>query len=229
MATINDPTVPANIARVGEVSTTANQDAQHVNARPIPYGSLGHYRWGGSTGILPAALGGGSELFQFRWSSSGALAVMGKITISASVTTTMFAAGVPLELELIRVGTWTAQGTGGNGIVGASIPKARSTMANSQVANGDMRWTSTAALGAGTKVNESYGMANIIAACPITGSLNGTIIAPDTTLWEPGMANGDHPTVLAQNEGFIIKIWTVPATGTWRLNFNLRWAEVTSF
>lgn len=236
MATINDPSDSTKIARVGAVSTATDQSAQHQSARPVAYGSLGHYKWAGSTGILPAALAANSEIFQFRWSHATNLAVIGKIRISAAVTTTFFAAGVPVEIDLIKSTAWSVAGTGGAGVTIAAMGKTRNSMASSSLAAGDMRIATTAALGAGTKTLETgSSMASLVAAGPITASLNGTIIAPGTILWEPDMGDGEHPLVLgglgggAVSDGFSIRSVAVPATGTWRVAVSIQWAEVAAF
>jgi hypothetical protein len=236
MATINDPSDATKIARIGLVSTITDQSAQHSSARPVPYGNLGHYKWAGFTGVLPAALAANSEIFQFRWSHATNLAVIGKIRISASVSTTMFAAGVPVQIDLIKSTAWSAQGTGGTAPSLAAMGKTRNSMASSSMTAGDMRIATTAALGAGTKTLETgSSMATIVAAGPITGSLNGQIIAPGTILWEPDMGDGEHPLVLgglgggAVSEGFSIRSVAVPATGTWMMAISIQWAEVAAF
>lgn len=235
MATINDPNVASSIARVGAISTVTVQDALHVNGRPIPYGNLGHFRWGGSTGILPAALAANSEIVQFRWSHATILAVITSLRISAVVTTTMFAAGVPVEIDLIKSSSWSVAGTGGNSPTFGTTCRVRNTMGSSVMAAGDLRIATTAALGAGTKTLEANSLSNILAAGPITGSLNGTIIPPGTVLWEPDTGDGQHPLVLgglgggAVSEGFSIRSVAVPATGTWRFAVIIDWAEVTAF
>lgn len=235
MATINDPSVAANVAQVGAVSTATTQNPLHVSPRAIAYGNLGHYKWGRSTGILPAALGANSEIFQFRWSHATNLAVIGKIRIAACVTTTFFAAGVPVEIDLVKSTGWSAAGTGGTANALGAMCKTRSSMASSSMATGDMRIATTAALGAGTKTLETEPMATIVAAGPITASLNGEIIAPGTILWEPDMADGEHPLVLGGlgggvvSEGFSIRSVAVPATGTWRFTVSIQWAEVAAF
>lgn len=235
MATIQDPLTGTKIARVGSVSTTADQSAQHTSARPIPYDALGHYKWGGFTGILPAALTGNSEIFQFRWSHATNLCVVTKVRISACVSTTFFAAGVPVQIDLIKSSGWSAQGTGGSSPTIAATGKARNSMASSSMANGDLRIATTAALGAGTKTLEAMSMAAIVAPGPITASLNGQIIAPGTVLWEPDLGDGEHPLVLgglgggANSEGFSIRSVAVPATGTWQAAIYVQWAEVQAF
>jgi hypothetical protein len=207
----------------------ATFNAQRVSVRPIDYGALGAYTYGGFTGILPAALAANSEIFQFRWSHATNLAVIRKIRISASVSTTMFAAGVPLQIDLVKASGWSGQGTGGTGINPTTMLKRRSTMSSTSLASGDMRIATTAALGVGTKTLETIPLSAIVASGPITGSLNGTIIDADTILWQAEIGDGEHPLVLAQNEGFVIRSVAVPATGTWTASINVDWTEVTAY
>jgi len=72
-------------------------------------------------------------------------------------------------------------------------------------------------------------MGVVVAAGPITASLNGGIILPGTPLWDSNSAGGEHPLLLVQNEGFAIRSIAVPATGTWMFAINIDWAEVTIF
>ena len=201
----------------------------HITAKPVPYGSLGHYAFGGFSGILPAALAANSEIFQFRWADATRLAVILEVRISACVSTTFFAAGVPVQIDLIKSTAWTVAGTLGTGITPAATLKTRTSMGSTLLAAGDMRIATTAALGAGTKTLEANSMRAIVAPGPITASLNGQIIAPATALFVPDLSNGEHPLVLVQNEGFSIRSVAVPATGTWTITASMRWAEVTLF
>lgn len=203
--------------------------ALRTTPRPIDFGALGHYRYGGFTGIIPAALAANSEIFQFRWSDATRLAVILEVLISACVTTTFFAAGVPVAIDLIKSTAWTVAGTGGTGITMAGNDKLRTSMGNSLMTAGDMRIATTAALGAGTKTFDGLSLSTIVAPGPITASLNGQIIAPGTPLFNPDMQSGEHPLVLVQNEGFSIRSVAVPATGTWQAAVFVKWAEVTSF
>jgi hypothetical protein len=107
------------------------------------------------------------------------------------------------------------QGTGGTGITMATLLKLRTAMGSSLLGAGDMRIATTAALGAGTKTLETLSLSSISAPGPITASLNGQIIAPGTFLYHADIGDGEHPLVLAQNEGLSIRSVAVPATGTW--------------
>ena len=203
--------------------------AARITPKPTEHGTLGHYKWGASTGILPAALGANSEIVQFRWQNSTNLALINNIRVSACVTTTFFAAGVPIEIDLIKSTAWSVAGTGGNAPTIAAGLKARSNMGNSLMVAGDLRIATTAALGAGTKTLEANSMVSIVAPGPITASLNGQIIAPGTVMWEPDVGDGEHPLLLATNEGFSIRSVAVPATGTWRFAIYVNWTEVASY
>lgn len=220
------------IELIGDGGTVAEVDGalfQALRCTNRPVQSLGSYTWGGLTGILPAALAGNSEIFQFRWSDPTRLAIIHRITISASVSTTFFAAGVPVQIDLVKSTGWSVAGTLGTGITPVALLKKRTSMQSTLMASGDMRIATTAALGAGTKTLETYPMAAIAAAGPITASLNGTIIPPGTRLFSPDIADGEYPIVLAQNEGLSIRSVAVPATGTWTAAVQIAWSEVTAY
>lgn len=200
-----------------------------VNVKPADHGTLGAYSWGGFTGILPAALAANSEIFQFRWADATRFAVIRKVRISCSVSTTFFAAGVPVQIDMVKATGWTVQGTGGTGYTIAALLKRRFTMGSSLIVSGDVRSATTAALGAGTKTLETVALSSLAAPGPITASLNGQIIPPGTILWQAEVGDGEHPLVLSQNEGFVIRSVAVPATGTWSCALNVDWAEVTAY
>lgn len=219
---------------IGNGGTVAEVDgtifrAQRVTPRPVDHDTRGAYAYGGLSGIIGAALGANSEIFQFRWVDATRFAVVRKVRISASVSTTFFAAGVPVQIDLVKVSGWSGQGTGGTTVSPAALLKRRANMASSLVGSGDIRISTTAALGAGTKTLETLSLSTIVAAGPITASLNGTIIAPGTILWQAEVGDGEHPLVLGQNEGFVIRSVAVPATGTWQVAVNVDWAEVSSY
>jgi len=196
---------------------------------PIEYSTFGHYMIGQSSGVIAAALAANSEVFQFRWSDSTRLCVINEITVSAAVSTTFFAAGVPMNLDLVKATSWTVAGSGGTRATPAALLKTRTSMGSTLVAASDIGIASTAALTAGTKTLETLSLNNVVASCPITASLYGAIIQPGTKLYEANMADGEHPLVLAQNEGFVIRSVAVPATGTWQLTVAVKWCEVSTY
>jgi hypothetical protein len=203
--------------------------ALRVTPRPTDHGALGSYQFGGLSGIIPAALAANSEIFQFRWSDATRFAIINQITISACVTTTFFAAGVPVQLDLVKATGWSAAGTGGTRITPAATLKKRTSMGSTLVAASDIAIITTAALGAGTKTLEGQALNALLAPGPITASLNGQIIPPKTIFYQADVNAGEHPLLLAQNEGFVIRCVAVPATGTWQAAVTVDWTEVKSY
>ncbi len=203
--------------------------AMRMSPRPLDHGVLGHYSYGGFTGILPAALAANAEIFQFRWTDATRICLINEVKISAIVSTTFFAAGAPVQIDMVKSAAWSAAGSGGTAISPAALLKKRTSMGSSLVASGDIRIATTAALGAGTKVLEGASLATLAAAGPITASLNGEIIAPGTILYRGEVGDGQHPLALVQNEGFSIRSIAVPATGTWTAAIQVDWTEVAAY
>lgn len=220
--------IQGNSGVIAEVDGTTFR-ATRMTPRPVDHGALGSYTFGAFTGIIAAGLAANSELFQFRWADATRFAVIREIRFSASVSTTMFAAGVPVQIDLIKSVSWSVAGTGGTGLTPTTTMKKRTSMGSSLVAAGDIRIATTTGLGAGTKTLEANSLAALMAGGPITAGLNGTIILPGTTLFCAEVGDGEHPLVLAQNEGFSIRCVAVPATGTWMAAVTVDWTEVTAY
>lgn len=202
--------------------------ALNVGHRPQDHGWFGHYSVGLSSGVMAAALGANTELVQFRWSDASRYAVIRKIRLSACVSTTFFANGVPWQVDLVKCHTWTGAGSGGTaaGILGGL--KKRQNMGASLVLAGDIRVSSTAGLTAGTKVLDGTPLGVIVAPCP-TAAPNGTMVADDTVLWQSEAHDGEHPLVLHQNEGFVIRNVAIQALGVWQFRVQIDWAEVDAY
>lgn len=202
---------------------------RYTKASPEEIGSLGFYRLGVKTGVIAAGLAANAELFQFRWAHASRLASIRSVKISAAVSTTYFAAGVPLTLDVVKSTAWSVAGTGGTAIAPAALLKQKTTMASSSLASGDARIATTAGLGAGTKTLETLSLGVAVSGAPITASLSGQIFPPDTALFDSAMANAGWPLVLAANEGFSIRAVQTPATGVWELAVNVEWAETDAY
>lgn len=220
--------IQGNGGTVQEVDGTTFRAAR-VTIRPTDHGALGSYSVGLISGVLPAALAANSEIFQFRWSDATRLCVINEIKISACVSTTFFAAGVPVQTDLVKATAWTAAGTLGTRVTPAALLKKRTSMASTLVAASDIAISTTAALGAGTKTLETVALATLVAPGPITASLNGQIYPPGTMLFRSEASHGQHPLVLAQNEGFVVRSVAVPATGTWTAAITVDWTEVDAY
>ena len=99
-------------------------------------------------------------------------------------------------------------------------------------AAGLMRISQTAALTAittldATPIAQSVGDANL--TNPAGGTEEPRVNDP-TLVFRPDIASGEHPLVLGQNEGLVLRNRTVwPAAGTGLVQIELAWAEVTAY
>lgn len=202
----------------------------HVVTRPQPYSTLGHYTFGGVTGAIAAGMAANGELLQFRWTDATRFAVITRIEVMGMRATTAFAVGT-IDIKATIARSFTASGSGGTPLtLTGDNNQMRTSMGASLV--GDLRIATTAALGAGTKTLDTqdigliatHSSAGVGAATPIIGS----IYLPNTSLWVPDLSGGEHPIVLAQNEGVVVRA-TVPGTGVWNLAIKIKWCEVTAY
>lgn len=188
-------------------------------------GSLGMYALAATTGVIAAATTG--EIFQFRWTDPTRLAAINRVQIAACVSTTFFAAGVPVAVDMVKATGWSAQGTGGTGITPDASLKTKGSMGASLLAAGDVRIATTAALGAGTKSLGAIPLGAVVGAGPTASP--GFIFWPNTLLWDVQVTDGEHPLTLAANEGFVVRSVAVPATGTWQAAIIVNWSEITNY
>jgi hypothetical protein len=206
--------------------------ARTVN-RPLDYTwpqgiVLGHYRAVGFTSaIAPAA---NSNLAAFRWTDVSRLGVLTRISASIAVVTAVTAQRVdPLAAFIVRV--YTARDVTNATSVAFTASKSqtmRTSMGSSIVGNIDVS-NLAAGLTGGTKLVDTnpighLGLSGTAAIVGLgTGVFKGDIFKAD-------IANGEHPIVLASNEGVLIQ-WgaTALATGTVIATIEFVWAELPVF
>jgi hypothetical protein len=202
--------------------------ALNVGLRPAGFREGDTYSIGLSSGIMAAALGANTELVQWRWADAFRFCVIRKIRLSACVSTTFFAAGVPWQVDIVKCNTWTAAGTGGTRAPILGGYKKRVNMDASLMLAGDIGVSTTAGLTAGTKVLEGTPMQVIVAPCPTAGP-DGTMVVADTILWQHEVGDGEHPLTLYQNEGFVIRNVAIQALGTWQFRVQIDWLETEGY
>lgn len=195
---------------------------------PLP-GS--HYRTTNFTGTIAAGAGANSEIWQFRWTAAAPLlCAVQKIFITSLQALTGFTAGFfSLEARIARA--WSAAGTGGGTVtLTTNNQKMRTAHATSQV--GEIRVSTTAALGAGTKTLDANPINTISGNLPTTANIQ---VIPATItqgggvgvpLYEYDPSSGESPLVFAAQEGVVVR-GTVPATGTWAVGVRVHWAEAS--
>ncbi len=226
--------IQGNGGVISEVDGTAFRAIRTVN-RPIDHGALGHYRIQAVTGTLAAALAANAVVYSFRWSDATRLAVITKLkcrflpltlfTAATLTDHTSFDAYVGRSFSASHTGGTAMTPTGNNA-------KARTSMGTSLL--GDLRISTTAALGGGTITLDAFPFAQSIRKGNRVNPAAATeeVVMPQTDGMEMDfdMGGGDHPLVFAQNEGFVIRNRTVwPAAGTGILSVLVAWAEVTAF
>lgn len=203
----------------------------HTVRLPVSYGSGGWYRIGATSGTMAAALGANSEIFQFRYvTAASRIALVYKVSVSAGANVAATAAGLA-AFRMTAARSWTAAGSGGARITltGDNV-NLRTSMATSEV--NDAGISTTAALTAGTKTLDTTD----IGACSIGIGTGALTVAANMNLLEQTAlfdadGEGQHPLVLANQEGFVLRsganAW--PATMTWSFSVNVMWAEVPAF
>lgn len=221
--------IQGNSGVIADVDGTTFR-ALRVAARPTDYGALGMYQIHMASGAIAAGMAANGETFQARWTDATRFAVIQKIECTGVRATTAFAAGA-IDISAAIARAWSADGSGGTAAtLTGNNQKLRTTMGTTLF--GAIRCASTAALTGGTKTVDAQNLGGITthssggtgSATPIIGS----IYLPKTVLFEQDMADGEHPIVLVQNEGIVVRA-TVPATGVWNIGHTMKWAELTAF
>lgn len=217
-----------NAGVVAEVDGTTFR-ALRTTGRPIDYGTLGFYRVSSVSGTMAAALAANSEIFQFRWPDATRFAVVTRVAISAGANLAATAAALA-SVRLTAARSWTIAGSGGTRLtMTGNNQKLRTSMGTSLV--NDIGISTTAALTAGTKTLDTQDLGGLsygIGTGAIATALNLNLF-PLTELLNIDASN-DHPLVLAQNEGFVIRSGIInPATMTWAFTVNVSWAEVAAY
>jgi len=171
-----------------------------------------------ASGVMAAGLAAGSEILQFRWTSTVSKALISAIKLTAVNDGTAFAAGSAI-FDLIKSSAWTVDGTGGNAAT-LTGNNANITANDADTLLTSLRSSSTAALTAGTKTLLAHPLNSLAVGVPATA---GITLLTDASLFVEA-DDERSPMVLGANEGFSIRA-TVPATGTWKFIANIIWLE----
>ena len=173
-----------------------------------------------TSSVMVSALGGGSEVFQMRWTDARNLCHPKQITVWAGGITAFTAGALFFELFVAR--GWTSDGSGGTAATLTGDNNKLRT-AHNTTGMGAIRVASTAALTAGTKTLDSQGLISVGGSTTATA---GTPLLAPTPLIQPYAFF--YPLLLAKNEGLVIKA-TVPAAGTWTFGVSVAWDELRDF
>jgi hypothetical protein len=220
-------TIAGGVSNVlADVETTTR--ALRAVLRAHDTGSLGSYSLGTKSGIMAAGLGAAAPIFSLRYAPTinpASLMLVKKVLITPSTLGTAFTAGSALFEAFVIRGYTVADTGGGSLTLGTAVTSGK--LRTSQAITGvtDFRISATATLTAGTQTVDTNPIASVITQIPAT-TTNYAILPANYPLFEA--KPGEHPLVLALNEGLVIRA-TVPATGTWSFSVDVLYDEVAAY
>lgn len=220
--------------------------APRVSIRPLEYTQsggtvLGHYRAVGLSGAVNTISAAGI-LNSLRWADSSRLFVLLRLSAQAWVASAITAtATIDLQAFIFRGSTSNASGSGSSTVTfTGNNQKCRFNMGTSLFAsNGEIRTigTTTALTAAGGKTNDSvpFGAGGFNTFYSSNGTGTAAIVSAGVAgtpldLYKCDLSMGQHPIILAPNEGIEIQCLTAtPTTGSIRYAFTYDWAEVSAY
>lgn len=189
---------------------------------PYDYDTLGQYRAAHLSGTMAAGLASNAEIFQFRNADATRLVLVNKVFLDGLAgSATAFVAGFA-KVDLLIARSWTSDGSGGTGMTLTGNNQKLRTSMGTILATTTCRGSSTAALTGGTKTLDAQPIG--VFAFTI-GTVANVIYAPDRIALFQAIEGNQHPIILAQNEGLVIRA-TVPGTGTWQFGVSIDWVEI---
>jgi hypothetical protein len=207
--------IQGNSGTIAEVDGTLWR-ASRVTDRPVEYGAGGYYHAVVSASTA-AAPGAGANLVSFRWTSASLLCLVRSVSVTIQVSTAS-TAGLP-EFAGFIARSFTASDSAGTAVTltGNSFKK-RTSMATTAL--GDFRFASATTLTAGTRTLDSQSFIDV--NTPIA------LGSEQTQIW--GIDGpGDHPIVLAQNEGLVFQNVTALTSAVYKYTVTIHWSEVPSY
>lgn len=215
--------IQGNGGTVAEVDGTTYR-ALRTTLRPVDYGSLGHYKLSTIVPLVVTQAANGT-LFSFRWADATRFCVPIFIGLQLIQTAAATATIMP-SYQVFAARSFTASDSAGTAItLTGNNMKKRTNMGTTLVI--DIRKSAVAAgLTVGTRTLDTEPILEMLT--------NSTITTPNPTVYRAAMDMtnaGDHPLVLVQNEGLIVRGPTVVfgAAGTANLSVELAWAELTAY
>ena len=225
---INDPSIAANIARVG-MGAGMVWTPLHVATGPLTVERNGAAYRASVSGSMPASvLAANSELFQFRFVSSRrrvclVLGIAMSSSVSAASTTTAQGA-----FYATKATVWTVQTAGGVGAV-LTDPNSR---VRRRLGGGSEVDKMQIASGAGLSPATKTIAATSFGSIPMSTTTAAITVGPVMTLatrasllGDPNLAMG-CPLILENQEGFIIRNSFAIDRPAWDISVDVQWLEV---
>ena len=192
---------------------------------------LGSYGFSVVTGTLAAALAANAVVFSARWGDATKIATVTKLRWRFLPLTLFTAATLTdhTSFDAVVGRTFSASHTGGTALT-LTAPSFKRRNSFSATAFTDLRIATTAALGGGTITLDAHPFAQSLRRGNRVNPAAATeeVIQPTTDGFsdEYSASDGDHPILLVQNEGIVLRNRTVwPAAGTGVLLVEMDWNE----
>ena len=180
----------------------------------------GHFRAAGSVaGVTGVAAAG--ALFSLRWALANSEVLIKRIAVGAQITTA-FTTAQAVDFDVVALRAFTAADTGGTAVTPTPGQQKNRTKFNGNSQVSDLRVTSGAALGAGTKTADAqaFGTGAIQQNNTIGSGFGLLELYKHDTM-------AQHPVMFGNNEGFNIRVVTaMGAVGVVRFYWAIEWAEV---
>lgn len=198
----------------------------HVTSKPIPYGSLGHYRVNHRCAIVNTQAAN-SRLFEVRNTHATNLIIPTRLIIKW-IQTGAHTAAIEDSLDVFKVTGFSAVDTTNTVTPTPAVKRASMAAAPGAAAIRGVTVAGAAAgMTGGTLVKDgTIGQLPqwLLAALPTAGTVAVQVIDNFDDV------NGTHPFAFSQNEGFIIENRVLlGAAAASAVYFDFSWAEVTAF
>ena len=187
---------------------------------PVDYGGGGVFQHCAKSNIILAAAPANSPIYSFRWASTTAFALISRARLLAW-SNTLFVGGLAI-FDFFAARAFTATDSAGQAaVLTGENNQLRTTMGASSA---QIAYANTGPLTPGTRTLDPAPLDTRIV--PVPTAANALFGAGPITLFEK--LQGDHPLVLAANEGFVVRV-TLPSDGAWLFALTLEWAEVPAY
>ena len=206
-----------------------------MSAIPVPYVSgqtvLGHYKVSQRSGSMDGGtpLVAASVISSFRWAFSN-YAVVSRVRCGFIVNSTITTA-VAMDFSLTVARGWSVDYSSNNTAANMASKAKTGAMRGGLMSTslmgttGPQICTTLGMTGATSTIDNNFAAVVTFPSLATTAGIGGQMF--DLYQWT---SLGDHPFVLSNGEGLIVRnISTGPATGTWLFYTQWEWAEVTSF
>lgn len=200
----------------------------HVVIKPLPHGSLGHYRV--ARRLVPAATTTAGNLWTLRNPTASGIFLIVKRLQLRIVQNAAPTAAVEDIFNVKVARAYTVADTTGSASIApaANMQEMRTTMAGAQAQVRESNAAGGASGGTKTVDTDAIATGSVwVSAALASGQSNG----PSTVLdYYPNVADGEHPLVLAQDEGVLISNTNSFGTASGiAMHVEIYWAEVTAY